>query len=747
MYEYSINSESNVNKKLTVKPNWLGLMNDSDQTQSNLKFEKKINFDRATLKLLPILMKALNKNRYLEKIIEDYSSSSPPYEEGNETENYFQRNVFSNSNNWLKMPSSKGYTIDYKSSQSLYTRRPTIYSDYLSKIRKLRNYKKMLNNFDKVISERTSSSKASQTPKTVFVYTEKPLISVTHRIKPNKTNSVTISIKKESNRIKLNDIMAENLSNKSNNVSKSVSTCRKTENKKLNKHKGYCKCPKDMGILLTKLIQSIKEMIPTMTNKNLTQSSCPNKGRKEEDKESSRKKDRIQEDIIIPTTQKDITKSTTLKILIKPMAPVAVKDKVYETTIETVNLKNISTADAQTDIIDLAAFKLDHDITTEITTLSSINTSPSESITNATASNLDSKSQPGIVNSHNIYINTIQAHKRILDQIPMYGSYDLKDLNHEISTSNAPDNPISNNINKKTIITTELIMPLKLNSHSNEGSLSSENVLDSVAVVPNYKHPIRPLTRDREYEDYYLTTQRPINDFDDLDVHSFELVKTKNVLSSPTRHERNRFRNNMKKVPLTSRNYHPVAKPKDTDQINMRKMSDLINIPKTIVDQDHTRKLLPIYEDENYGNTTFLTRNDEGTGLLKNIIKIPKSETLTKSYHQPLSKTEATLLQIPEGDQNTENTNEDEFQEEWTKNIEIRESSVKFNKSIFDDEPQTPQNNYESKSHDKINSVKSMLPAIRPVYLEIRRNNDWKTEDHTDYDVNLGNNIFDLPDI
>ncbi|CAB3260824.1 unnamed protein product [Arctia plantaginis] len=736
VYEYSINSESNVNKKLTVKPNWLGLMNESDTTQSDMKFEKKINFDRTTLKLLPILIKALNKNRYLEKIIEDYSSSSPPYEEGNETENYFQRNVFSNSKNWLKMPSSKGYTIDHKSSPSLYTRRPTVYSDYLSRIRKLRNYKRMLNNFDKVTSERTSYPKPSQTPKTIFAYTSKPLKSVTHRMKPNKTKPVKSTMKNKSNGVKISDVMVENLSNKGKNVSKPVPTFPEIENKKLNKHKGYCKCPRDMGILLNKLIQSIKEMIPTMTNKNQSYSSCPNKEKKERNKKKSIKKSRIHEDITISTTQQAITKSTTLKIIIKPMIPVAMREGVYDTITEPVNVKNITTPHTQIDIIDLPAFKFDHDITTELTTISSLNTSTSESITYATASNLDKKYPTGIANNHNVYINTIQAHKNILEQIPMYGTYDLKDLNYEISTSDAEDKSISNNINKKSSTTTELIMPLKLNSHSNEGSLSSEHFLDSVAVVSNYKHPIRPLLNDKEYEDY-LTTQGTPNDFDDLDVHSFELVKTKNVISSPTKYERNRFRNNMKKVPITSRNYHPVAKSKDTDQINMRKMADLINIPKTMIDQENARRLSLVYEDESFGNTNFITRNDEETGLLKNIIKISKSETLSKISHQPLSKTESTLLQAPDGDQNNENTNEDEFQEEWTKNTEVTESSIKYNKSIFDDEPQTSQNNYESKSHDKINSVKSMLPAIRPVYLEIRRSNDWKTEDHTDYDVIL----------
>ncbi|CAH2074944.1 unnamed protein product, partial [Iphiclides podalirius] len=128
------------------------LLNDTAEVMTLNK--ENLNIDKATLKMLPMLMKALKKNNILHNTIEDTTKHSVQEGWHTTTEFTYKKNVFSDRNNWIRFPTSKAYAIEYKTSPVVYFKTPK--NDYFTKIRKIRDYERIINYMDKMISDRVS---------------------------------------------------------------------------------------------------------------------------------------------------------------------------------------------------------------------------------------------------------------------------------------------------------------------------------------------------------------------------------------------------------------------------------------------------------------------------------------------------------------------------------------------------------------------------------------------------------------
>lgn len=256
VFEYNVTTEADLDQKSTKKPNWIGLFNDS--TAFDAKYNKaKLNIDPNTLKLLPIILKALNHNRYLEKLIED-SSSSPVYERKDTTEFSFKKNIFTDSKNWMRNPGTRNnLEIDH-------FKLPSSNLDYYSKNRKIRDYQRILNYFDKMISDKVNIG-ANQ-PVHIVTPTEKPL-----------PISKSVKIKKEADNA--------NLKMQTNKAEPTKIQIIKSEG---------CKCSKKLGLLLSKLMTNIQDLIPEIM---IAKSPC-----------NAKRIDDVQKDnAIITTTSKPLS--------------------------------------------------------------------------------------------------------------------------------------------------------------------------------------------------------------------------------------------------------------------------------------------------------------------------------------------------------------------------------------------------------------------------------------------------------
>ncbi|CAH4009231.1 unnamed protein product [Pieris brassicae] len=169
IYEYS-----NVTNAHNIKPNWLGLMNQSDPLQLDPSHKTKFKLDRTTIQILPLLLKAFTKNKYFDPDVEDNSSPSPNPTEEDSTEK-MHKNIFADTRNWMKMPTSRVYAIEFKTSPIVYFKNPTRNLDYFRKIRKIRDYERVMNYVDKMINDKITSGS-----------TQPMSTRVENRIKPEK---------------------------------------------------------------------------------------------------------------------------------------------------------------------------------------------------------------------------------------------------------------------------------------------------------------------------------------------------------------------------------------------------------------------------------------------------------------------------------------------------------------------------------------------------------------------------------
>lgn len=166
VYEFSLNSTTQLEKSL--KYNWLGLMND---TTEDFSFDPKLakaNMDRTTLKLLPLLVKAIKKNAALEKLFDDPTRSSILNEGKN--------NEASEDGAEYNAPTKDGITpnanllaIEYKTLPIVYFQSPTI--EHYTKIRKIRDHQKIIKYFDKMINDKLYTRSSRQMQPEVYAVT------------------------------------------------------------------------------------------------------------------------------------------------------------------------------------------------------------------------------------------------------------------------------------------------------------------------------------------------------------------------------------------------------------------------------------------------------------------------------------------------------------------------------------------------------------------------------------------------
>jgi hypothetical protein len=302
--EYGMSSETN--HQAVSKASWIDIMNDSLSSSLEDKFSKsRLNFDRSTIKLLPLLIKALKQNRYLEKIIEDYSSSSPTYEGKVTTEFTFKKDFVMNTKNWLKKPTTKLYSVEYKTSPGIYFRTPNKNLAYFTKIRKIRDYNRIMEYVHKMINDKVVDHTQPMLPFDYKVQTQKPI--------KNKNKILKKSVKTHyKERAKVLEPHNVNLKHSKQNDLVS------------------CKCPKQLGLLINKIVSSIQHLIPYIkTDKT---SPCP------------LLKNTVTTALPTTTTAPPRTTSTTLPITTTTVLPTTPKTSVLKKLTTTVTTIMASTS-------------------------------------------------------------------------------------------------------------------------------------------------------------------------------------------------------------------------------------------------------------------------------------------------------------------------------------------------------------------------------------------------------------------
>lgn len=283
VYEYSMIHDS---KPKAKRPNWLSLMNNSLET---LPFEVKFNKEKlnpAIVQILPLILKTLKKNIYLDKIVEDSSSSSPSYAKKESTEELSTKNDVPGTQNWMRSPSSRLYTIEYKTSPILYFRNPTKNIEYFTKIRKIRDYQRIMNYVDKMISDRVSIGTTIPMAKYIYGAYKIPNIEYTTpmtSVENHKTNNIiNMQIKK----------------------TKTASTQTVEKN---------CQCPKIMSDLLSKFIVRLKALLPNLSSKRHNISTSCNHSQ-QRIQENGYNKETTSKDKTLPYTSTHALSTATPKI-------------------------------------------------------------------------------------------------------------------------------------------------------------------------------------------------------------------------------------------------------------------------------------------------------------------------------------------------------------------------------------------------------------------------------------------------
>ncbi|RVE47301.1 hypothetical protein evm_008038 [Chilo suppressalis] len=227
--------EKGLNTEPNKKSNWIDLFNDSISLPFEERLSKsKLNFDRTTIKLLPLLIKALKQNRLLHKTIEDYSNSSPAYERKTTKQFVFKRNLFPDSKNFIKKPISRLYTIEYKTSPVVYYKKPSTNSAYFTKVRKIRDYKRIMEYVDKMISEKITDHTQPMFIDNYSAETKKLAKQIVNPTEPTNANFIQHV----------------------NNLSKMTATKPKSDIT-------GCKCPNlQVSVLLNKIISTIQQVLP-----------------------------------------------------------------------------------------------------------------------------------------------------------------------------------------------------------------------------------------------------------------------------------------------------------------------------------------------------------------------------------------------------------------------------------------------------------------------------------------------------
>lgn len=231
-----------------------------NQSEEAIPFEAKlnkakINLDPMYLHFLPLILKTLKKNKYFDKIIEDDSTQTPFDKEGN-PENLYTKNIFSDSSNWMAMPTSRLFTIEYKTSPIVYFKYPTRNAEHFTKVRRVRDYQRIMNYVDKMISDRVAFTSTVPVIKSTFsLHKKRPHITY-----PSTTPMSTVE---EHGTIKQSAFRKSDQRRLGTSTSTTTKRC--------------CQCPKRMSRLLTKLIKSLENILPDIAGNEQHLSSCAEK--------------------------------------------------------------------------------------------------------------------------------------------------------------------------------------------------------------------------------------------------------------------------------------------------------------------------------------------------------------------------------------------------------------------------------------------------------------------------------------
>lgn len=244
VYEYTINIDSSRNQ-ISKKPYWHDILNDSSIFEAKIN-NGNYNLDASTLKLLPMILKALNNNLIFDNEIDD-SSPTPVADKTDSNDDSYLQNHKNTFTNWLKIPNTIDYRPHYKSPTNL---------DYYSKIRKIRNYQKVLSLFDKMVN-----NKMSVTSSEIMVeqLTDKPKSSKDSKEYKKKKSTYSTRYYSSTPRrvIMIRKVPQLTTIKKKTTVTKQHETIN-TKGKK-------CSCPKNLRILLGKLVHNIQEILPELT--------------------------------------------------------------------------------------------------------------------------------------------------------------------------------------------------------------------------------------------------------------------------------------------------------------------------------------------------------------------------------------------------------------------------------------------------------------------------------------------------
>lgn len=172
----------------------------------------------------------------MDKVLDD--SSQKPKNEKHTTEFPIQRNVFTDARNWIRMPPSRMYAIEYKTSPIVFFKSRNL--ETLAKARKMMESQRIMNYLDKMLSEKVNSvppnpvkdGEFSSTIKTTTIPDEIPAKTYLQYI---DTDSFREKIKPAWK------------------VEAPV-----TEGKELDS----CKCPGNLGEILKKLARNIEQLLP-----------------------------------------------------------------------------------------------------------------------------------------------------------------------------------------------------------------------------------------------------------------------------------------------------------------------------------------------------------------------------------------------------------------------------------------------------------------------------------------------------
>lgn len=231
---------------MSKKPSWRDILNDSSIFETKIN-KGNYNLDASTLKLLPIILKALNSNLIFDNEIDDSNPKPVSYKTATNDDSYLQ-NPKTTFTNWFRTPSTIDYKPHYKNPTNL---------DYYSKIRKIRNYQKVLNLFDNMLN-----NKISMTSSEVMVekLTDKPKTSI--ESKEHDKKEITYSTRHYSSQPR-RLIMVRKVTQPLTNKRKT--TTETQLHKMVIMKEKKCSCPKKLTILLNKIVHSIQEVLPELT--------------------------------------------------------------------------------------------------------------------------------------------------------------------------------------------------------------------------------------------------------------------------------------------------------------------------------------------------------------------------------------------------------------------------------------------------------------------------------------------------